>query len=720
MRMSPGDQKSGESLNPYQANRLRVTCQYIDKMLAEIEGILDASTSKAALPRYSSDILPAQRRTIDDYIARVRAQLVRILEGQEIAREKPSIPASRAVHVHLGAIDIAAEELKPQYMRGYGEVPESVATELNGIVGELSGLIYRFDRYLSEGIGEDLKARLERLDRPGNDLELLKKIEETVRDRGLVEFRPSIASLLDRVEDRSFEIAVFGRVSSGKSSLLNIVLETDALPVGVTPITAVPTRIVYAEEPSLTIWFSEAPKKKLAVARLREFATEQQNPGNVKHVVRLVLGLPSPRLQGGVTFVDTPGLGSLATGGAAETLAYLPKCDLGVVLIDAGSTLTADDLQTIMALQQAAIPVNVLLSKADLLGPEDRERVVRYVKVHIASECKLDLLVHPVSVVPSCREMLNEWFETEIIPLYARSQDLRPASLRRKIGALRDSVAAALEARLRRGKRSPTNTQGQAQAAEALLRKTTGTIEEVRSVCVRYTEGALGTMPDAIDEAARRFLHARSHGSYGVVVPGQMARDSITQFVQVQVRTLQKEITALAGRLGADLRQCAADLGIPDAPSDDEFQSLVRGSPVFELPSFTMTFSLSVFSRLLGQGIAERSVARQISRQLPPSLHAALETYWQLVKAWSESVIGQLKRKFETYAENYRAQAEQALGGRELADNEVDEIERSLAQMKAGVAGTSELSAVESAHGIHARQEEAVDRSKGEKTERFL
>ena len=51
-----------------------------------------------------------------------------------------------------------------------------------------------------------------------------------------------------------------------------------------------------------------------------------------------------------------------------------------LVEVGAGATLTADDLQTVMALQQAAIPVNVLLSKADLLSMQDRERIVTYVK----------------------------------------------------------------------------------------------------------------------------------------------------------------------------------------------------------------------------------------------------------------------------------------------------------------------------------------------------
>jgi hypothetical protein len=50
--------------------------------------------------------------------------------------------------------------------------------------------------------------------------------------------------------------------------------------------------------------------------------------------------------------------------------------------------------------------------------------------------------------------------------------------------------------------------------------------------------------------------------------------------------------------------------------------------------------------------------------QLRPPFYAALETYWQLVREWADSVIGQLKQKFETYAESYRAQAEQLLGGK--------------------------------------------------------
>jgi hypothetical protein len=129
-----------------------VTCHYIDKLLGEMEETLHVATSNAAFPRFSSDVAPARRQRIENYIARLRAQLVRILDAQRIPREGPPIPASRAIRVALSAIDIAVEELKPRYMTGYGDLPEAAAAELNGIVGELRGLVSEFDRYLAEGV----------------------------------------------------------------------------------------------------------------------------------------------------------------------------------------------------------------------------------------------------------------------------------------------------------------------------------------------------------------------------------------------------------------------------------------------------------------------------------------------------------------------------------------------------------------------------------------
>lgn len=559
-------------LNEFQARRLGVTCRYIDKLLSEVEETLNIAASKAAFPRYSGDVVPTQRRTIEDYITRIRAQMIRVLDGQGIQREQPTIPASRAIHVALGTIDIAVEELKPQYMRGYGELPEAAATELNGIVGELRGLVSKLDRYLAEGVGQDLKLRLKRLEQKNNDLELLSRIEEVVAQRGLVEFRTTIGSILDRAEDKMFEIAVFGRVSCGKSSLLNAILDADVLPVGVTPITAVPTRITYGENPSMEVSFAAAPAKMMEIARLAEFATEQQNPGNAKRVSRIFVSLPASHLRDGVTFVDTPGLGSLATTGAAETLAYLPKCDLGVVLIDAGSTLTTEDLQTILTLQEAAVPATLLLSKADLLTPEDREKVVEYVKQHIASECNLELHVRPVSVLRSHKELLSRWFEEQILPLYDRSQELRASSLQRKIGALRESVISALRVQLERNGMSTRGTNDEIRAAEARLRQATGLIEETGAVWERELERYGFDASDGFLAASASLIAEWGRNLGGEVSKEKIIRDFIFQAVQQRVKKLHDSLEALAAQLRDDLTKSAESLGIADIPGGNEFQ----------------------------------------------------------------------------------------------------------------------------------------------------
>jgi GTP-binding protein EngB required for normal cell division len=238
---------------------------------------------------------------------------------------------------------------------------------------------------------------------------LVKALERAVNRHGLVEFRPALATIIERLENKNLEIAVFGRVSSGKSSLLNHIVEQDVLPVGINPITAVPTRIVYGPTARATAWFADRQSEQFGIERPAEFVTEQHNPGNAHHVTRIVVELPATRLQEGIVYVDTPGLGSLATSGATETKAYLPKCDLGVVLIDAGSTLTQDDLATLQTLYAAGIPASVLLSKADLLAPQDCERAGQYVAEHIRSDLGLELPVHAVSVKPEHIWLLEQW-----------------------------------------------------------------------------------------------------------------------------------------------------------------------------------------------------------------------------------------------------------------------------------------------------------------------
>lgn len=650
------------SLNSNHERRLTVTCRHIDKLLAEMEGALNVSGSRLAFPQYVPDLSPAQRRVIEDYVSRLRAQLARVLDGQGIERPPADIPVSRSLHSYLTFVDIAAEELKPEYMRGYGQIPSAAAVELNGIAGELQGLVRQLDHYLMRGARANLGDRLARLEQFGEEVSLLKKLEAVIAEHGMVEFRSTLSMILDRLEDNSFEIAIFGRVSSGKSSLLNTMLGTSVLPVGVTPITAVPTRLLYGEPPAVHVWFANRQPEQLDISQLAELVAEQLNPGNTKHVTRIVVQLPSARLREGIAFVDTPGLGSLATKGAAETLAYLPRCDLGVVLIDAGSTLTPDDIQTIQVLYDAAIPAAVLLSKADLLNGEDRTRVISYVKDHIKGELNLDLPVRAVSVIAESKDLLDRWFDEDIAPLYSQRQDLKLRSIRRKLGALRQSVEVALRSRLRRKEQISPKKVEQLRVVEAELRQANGRLEEMkkvaRSVANDLEFSGSRILRIAAATLIESWLKQRADDGAGDAI----VRDVVARTVHEQTESLRRRVDSMAHKLLETLRAAAKVLEVEDSPAEGEFSSVVREMPAFDAGHGELHLKRSFYLGLIGESLSRSLIAKRLTGMMGDQLTTSLSAYHALLYDWSERTLAQIQRKFDAYANSYRAQVERLVG----------------------------------------------------------
>src|SRR6266498_5674989 len=80
---------SASHLNPSQALHLLTSARYADNLFADIESVLFASKSKSPFREYKNSFPPAQIKVIEDYLARIRAQLVRMLEAQGIALPEP-------------------------------------------------------------------------------------------------------------------------------------------------------------------------------------------------------------------------------------------------------------------------------------------------------------------------------------------------------------------------------------------------------------------------------------------------------------------------------------------------------------------------------------------------------------------------------------------------------------------------------------------------------
>ena len=535
-------------------------------------------------------------------------------------------------------------------------------------------------RIFEEGSREDLEARLQRLGQAGADVGQVKILERIINRHGFVEFRPTLSMIIDRLETRSFEIALFGRVSSGKSSLLNHIVDSEILPVGVNPITAVPTRLVYGERPQLTVWYADKNQEMADLSRLPEFVSEQHNPANHRHVTRILVELPSPRLRDGVVLVDTPGLGSLATAGAAETLAYLPRCDLGVVLIDGGSTLTEDDVGTIRTLYEAGIPASVLLSKSDLLAAEDRIRSSKYISDQISAQLGLALPVHPVSIQTSHFFLLDEWLGTVILPLYDRHQQLARESLSRKIGSLREAVTAALKVRLDRTRGS---SDVDADAADSALRKAVGRIAEVRELCFAITHDVRGHSGQALIDAATRLTDA-----WLSPAPGRsdlIIHDAMVQAAAEPASQIFQALKQLANELAETLRSTAEALHFDESHPGEDLLSSIQEMPKLDLGPVEVELKPGMFLKI-SRNLAMRQVEKTLQRQIGRQASEAFSSFAKILDAWARRTLSELQLRFEAQADAYRAHLNRIATVGQVSENEKSAIERDLALLSESAA----------------------------------
>jgi len=648
-------------LNEAQQRRLYVTCSYIDKLLAEIEQVLHETASPSPFPRHVIDITPAQSRVLEDHIHRLREQLLRTLAWQQMKPDPAEIPATRSVLTHLEFIDIAIEELKPSYMRGSGTVPADTVDELTGVVHELRSIVTSMQRYIRQEFGTNLQSRLEELEQTGHDVALLRELEEIVTRQGLVEFRSRIGSLAHRLEDNNLEVALFGRVSCGKSSLLNALLDTNVLPVGVNPITAVPTKLRYGNALKAEVTFASGRTEEVSLEEFAKLITEQGNPGNVRSVVRAMAEVPSPRLKKGILLVDTPGLGSLARRGAAETLAYLPACDLALLLIDAGVSLNDEDIGTLRLLYEGGIPSIVLLSKADLLREGDLHRVTEYIHAQLQRELGINTQVHPVSSLPQYSPLLDQFFEAELYPRFEQARALREASVARKIGALRDSVIAALETSLGRAKRGREATSEiDAQEIEVQLRRINGEIGEQRTrLDQAFLE--LGERPETVVAELAEMVTARiCAGEKRHFTPFEISEwthDTVQRRVDQAIANTR---TSLMGAVET-LTEIARKMSRSDVPSTEDAELLLREVPRFEIEVVPLKISAARWS-WLGRTIVRSAARSSLREHLGPLLKEELHRYKRALDLWAEQASRKMVAFVNSYADAYRAQLNRVRG----------------------------------------------------------
>ncbi len=616
------------ALDERQTSRLISALAEVDACLEEAMRCLDTVAHRSPFAPRADDVAPLQRQLITEDVDRLRAAMHAILARHHVAMPTPDTSAALACRTAIDRAVITVEALGPRYLRQEGDLPAESEAELNRIVSQLLDGLTAMEGHLAAGYAGDPAAHLAEADGATAGVRLLRELAQAVDAHHLTPLRAPLNALLERLEADDFEIAAFGRVNAGKSSLLNTLLEGEFLPVGALPATAVPIHIEYSPAPRGRVQFADAAPEIFDLGRLAEFAAEHYNPANGRHVTRLHLELPARRLEGAVKLVDMPGM-------APDQPADFPRCDVGLVAIDASGSLSLDEAVLIETLRRAGSAVIVLLTKADRLTVGDRWQALGFVSRELQARTDVKFPVYLAATTGTDAALRNDWIERGLNACLRDRDKIRQASLRAKLRALEQAVDDALASRRAAAAVSPPSS---APSGTKLA----------RAQALALVEAARARRFVAENEAARQAaaLVAEVSGNAALLwcKMGDETTMDITTLVASSLAARCGGVAQEASRELLKLRAaCSAALTAAgvlahlDLPKPHGMPALAAGlhpaAPLLRRPGFAYLGQRWV-ARCWRKTLARAGLGEQVARLMAP--------YFEQVEAWRMRMLAEL------------------------------------------------------------------------------
>jgi Dynamin family len=589
------------SLNDNQVRRVESTFWYVDDLLKSVEALTHTEPSPFAKER--PDVTEDEARLLLSFVGLARIRMLAALDRLGIPRPQQRLSARRSVGQALLFAEISLSELNAHALRGFGVVDPEAGEEITALSADLQALMRRGAALLREQEEGGLAERLAALAGPAG--EILRRLLAVSTAHGLTEMRSLIAAAAERAVATTLDVGVFGRVSSGKSSLINAIVGEPVLPVGATPVTAVPLRVGRGPH-SAEVRFQAGPVERVPLAELPAYATEERNPGNTRGVRSIEVTVPGT--PEGLRLLDTPGVGSLTSSGAAQAFAWLPRCDFGLVLVAAGTPLGRDETALLSGLRRAGIDCCAVLSKSDLLAEPDVGPARSYILAELRPVLGPDhhIEVRPVSTRPGVTAGLDALRGEVLLALASDHVRRATEALRARLRRLVALTASGLN-----GGPPPTDAAAvELEKRRDVAAKTVGEVTDALAVS--------GTR--ILERAAEAVAESWSRGEDGAAA----ARSAIVSAAGGVLSAVREAVDAV--RSDEEDRENAEARRLPPL-FDPEFLDAIKALP----------------PPRIAPALFRRSRAQRALDPVLPFLGEALARYASRLHAWGEGALKEVR-----------------------------------------------------------------------------
>ena len=246
----------------------------------------------------------------------------------------------------------------------------------------------------------------------------------------------------ERILDPRIRVVIAGQLKQGKSQLLNSLLNLPVARVGDDEATVVITVVSYGDPPSARLVVASGPNGEPAAVDIPidDIDTDLRRApqAGAREVLRVEVGAPSPLLQGGLAFIDTPGVGGHGQPHLSATLGLLPDADALLMVSDTSQELTEPEMWFIRQAHRIC-PVGVLAATKTDLYPHWRD-VVNTNAGHL-QRARIPMPILPVSsLLRSHAVTLNDKELNEESNFPAIVKFLSEKVLTRETDRVRDTV----------------------------------------------------------------------------------------------------------------------------------------------------------------------------------------------------------------------------------------------------------------------------------------
>ena len=403
-------------------------------------------------------------------------------------------------------------------------------------------------------------------------IEALGSLSDVARSVGASTLAERVdADLVKKLETDRFHLVVVGEFNHGKSTFVNALLGQAALPIGVTPTTAVIHHIVWAESPSAKVVLASGQEQPLPFDDVKSFATGGARSDEPVSYVEV--GFPADLLRERIVLVDTPGVNDLSLTRAEITYGYIPRSDAVLFVLDAGQPVKESERQFLeqQLIGKSREKIFFVVAKSDIWSPDERAEALTYVRSRLGALVK-DPQVFAVSAQAALGGRVGESGIRELVDHLMRflaeergrilldnalgEGQSAAVVLGRGVDARRRAVAMSAEQLARRIEMLEADLAGQAETIEKrrlAIREEAGAIKAwARRDLDRFCDDVVRQLPAILEQASGDDLKQHL---------GPFFEHSFREWAVLETRESAAALEALGERMVALVKDDAHDVG---------------------------------------------------------------------------------------------------------------------------------------------------------------